>query len=271
MARAARLTLSPSLERLAGPHSKLLSRHLVWMILFASLALNLLFSGLMGYALYKRGGLKYLTAKDISGLGPRDYAMARRELYKDADRLRATSQPTVMFGDSLTGGGLWDEWYGPNVLNRGIGGEDTREAVTRAADIAALHPSRVFIMLGTNDYRRISPKETRRNIGKIIQDIQERSPRSEIFIESILPPAERSRIAWVGQVNDGLHSVAEERHARWINLVPSFSDGPFIFRSFTVDGVHLSAAGYAVWRQALAPYVAPIEPTTVDDARHVFP
>lgn len=255
MACAASLTLSPSNVTSATTQPKSELGQKLRLLFALSVALNIAFCLIAGCWVYKRGGLRYVTAKHVAGIDPGDYARAKRELYRDVDRVRPSTHPTVMFGDSLTSGGLWGEWFGPNVLNRGVGGENTREAASRAPDIADLHPARVFILLGTNDFEKIAPRETQRNLNAIIHTIHDRSPRSEIFIQSVLPAPQRFRVSWVYDVNHVLRSVAVENHAHWIDLTPAFANGEVMRQELTVDGVHLNVTGYAVWKNELAPFV----------------
>ena len=226
-----------------------------YLLISLSLILNLAFVAVAGYWTLMRGGIQHVSAKAIIGVKPMDYSQARRELYRKADRLELGKRPIVMFGDSLTGGGLWEEWFGPSVLNRGIGGESTREALARATDVADLQPARVFVMLASNDYQKVPVEETRRNISAIIRTIHDRSPRSEVYVESLLPAPSREQERWTRVVNASLQSVASEEHARWIDLAPAFADGDLMREGLTVDGTHLNAKGYELWQRALAPYV----------------
>src|SRR6516164_5146686 len=113
-----------------------------------SLLANAILVPLAGYWLYMRGGLKYFQFAALKGNSPQSGISNRRELYHAFSSNHRVTRPVVMFGDSLTANGLWSEWYGAEVLNRGIHGETTKDALTRVPDIAALNPAKVFILFG---------------------------------------------------------------------------------------------------------------------------
>ena len=57
----------------------------------------------------------------------------------------------VMLGDSITEGGIWNEWFpNQNILNRGIGGETAPQVLART-HTAISEPKAVFLLKGTND------------------------------------------------------------------------------------------------------------------------
>jgi lysophospholipase L1-like esterase len=197
----------------------------------------------------------YWLHKRSRGGTANGHVQMRRDLYRDADQHKTSASAVVMFGDSLTGAGLWTEWYGTAVLNRGIGGETTREALERAADLADIRPARVFILLGTNDYPAISPEESGRNVESIVQMLRQRSPETAIYIQSLFPPPGKGqRELWVRSLNQTLQAVAARHGAGWIDLYSVFADGAVMRHGLSSDGVHLTLQGYALWRQALAAY-----------------
>ena len=226
-------------------------------LLVISLLLNTAIGTLAAYWLHRRGGLQRFSVKTINSIPPGAAVSIRRTLYRTFNGdSTVTHDPTVMFGDSLIAGGLWAEWYGPNVLNRGIGGETTADALLRSFDIAALHPAKIFIMLGTNDYKAaLAPETTIDNMRKVIADLRAASPASEIYLQSILPPWSLKRESWTTQVNAMLEVIAEENQVYWIDLCPRFAAGRFIDPRLTWDGVHLTPAGYQIWREVLEPYI----------------
>jgi len=140
-------------------------------------------------------------------------------------------------------------------VNRGIGQETTAEALLRVPAIAAMRPSKVFILYGNNDFGVVSPAESAANLRNFIFGLRSLSPATEIYLQSLLPPPSFTREAWVSQVNELFKQTADEHHLHWIDLCPNFRNGRVIDPKFTVDGIHLTPEGYKVWRRALQPYV----------------
>ena len=229
-------------------------------LFFAFFALSLLANAILiplaGYWLHMRGGLKYFQSESLKGNRPQTAVSYRRELYHAFISDHRAARPVVMFGDSLTAGGLWGEWFGEEVLNRGIGGETTRDALMRVSDIAALHPRKVFILFGTNDFGVLPADSTLANTRQIISTLRSTSPDSEIYIQSLLPPPTIDRESWIAQINGGYRQLVEEYHLHWVDLHPAFAVGPVMNRQLTIDGIHLSPPGYEVWRRLIEPYMS---------------
>jgi acyl-CoA thioesterase-1 len=110
----------------------------------------------------------------------------------------------VCFGDSLTAGygadpgesfpddlqKILDENHYPyRVVNEGISGNTTKDAVDRVARVVALHPEIVVVELGGNDGLRGLPLEqTRQNIASVIEQMQ--SAHAKVALAGItLPPS----------------------------------------------------------------------------------
>jgi acyl-CoA thioesterase-1 len=115
------------------------------------------------------------------------------------------SRPTlVCFGDSLTAG------YGADpgesfpddlqkildanndsyrVVNEGISGNTTKDALERVSRVIALHPEVVVVELGGNDgLRGFAPEQTQQNIANIIAQLQ--SAHAKVALAGItLPPS----------------------------------------------------------------------------------
>lgn len=222
-----------------------------------SLLANIILVPLAGYWIYTRGGIRHTTLESLRGNMARSPSRVQRELFHLYDRMPHRPRPIVMFGDSLVGGGLWSEWFGSQVLNRGIGGETSAEALLRVSDVAALRPAKVFILLGNNDFGVLPDEQTAANLTNIVTQLNAASPSTEIYIASILPPPSLAREQWEITVNNHYQSLARRQHLHWVDLRPWFADGRVIDRTLTTDGVHLSPNGYEVWRHAMEPIMVP--------------
>jgi len=158
----------------------------------------------------------------------------------------------VMLGDSLT---ERHDWSGSLVAqavvrNRGIAGDTTDGVLGRLDEIIATQPRALFIMIGTNDlWSANSAKRTVGNIEKMLVAVKGASPRTQIFVQTVLPVRSDPQLNnKVRAINAKLRDVAGIHGASLIDTYSMAVDGNGLLRAeFTDDGVHLTAAGYAAW------------------------
>jgi lysophospholipase L1-like esterase len=98
------------------------------------------------------------------------------------------------------------------------------------------------------------------NIKRITQKIIRQSPGTRLFIQSLLPVNDRfslfpdhvNKAEQIESVNSGLHAFCRNRELTYIDLFALFrtKDGRLNPR-YTNDGLHLTGAGYLLWKEAL--------------------
>lgn len=172
----------------------------------------------------------------------------------------------LFLGDSLTD--YFDlETYFPNqpVVNSGIAGNTTDQILasmkTRVYDY---NPSKIFLLIGTNDLRDGKPQEAVvQNIEKIIGEIQTNRKQAEIFVESLYPVnasvssavGVRSN-ATIQNINAQLQEYCNEKDLTYIDLYAKLQDEQGNLQTqYTVDGLHLSDMGYQVVAEVLQEYL----------------
>ena len=174
------------------------------------------------------------------------------------------NRPLVVFlGDSLTAGAPWAGYFPEvRVLNEGISGDTTEGLLSRLKGVIRVEPDRLFLMAGVNDLGLGAPiSQIVWNHKKIITDIRKGSPRTRVFLLSVLPVrnerlGDRIDNLDIRELNRRLEKAAEETGAGFIDLFPRFlTDYGQLDARFTIDGVHLNMAGYEVWRAAIEAFV----------------
>lgn len=182
------------------------------------------------------------------------------------DQLPITKHDIVMLGNSLTDGAEWHEMFGNNrVKNRGIVGDIIQGFIDRIDPILKGQPKKLFIMGGINDIsHNVTPDSVARAMEKLVTLVQTYSPKTKIYIQSILPFNNDVRL-WrtlvnkeqdVVLANELLKQVAQRKGCTFIDLYPKFVNYQGkLYPNFTNDGLHLTAAGYAVWYKAIKKYV----------------
>jgi lysophospholipase L1-like esterase len=171
-----------------------------------------------------------------------------------------------MLGNSITNGCEWHELLGrPNVKNRGISGDITDGVLARLKPVTDGKPAKIFLMIGINDLSRNVPADTvARNIFEIADYIHSNSPRTQLFVQSVLPVNEAfgrykgivGKDQDVVDLNRLLKAGNKAHEYQYIDLYSLFinADGRLDSR-FTNDGLHLTADGYKLWRVVLEPYL----------------
>ena len=99
----------------------------------------------------------------------------------------------VFLGNSITQGANWAELFdNPRIINRGISGDVTEGILGRINEIVRHRPSKLFISIGTNDIgMEIPNKVIIENYQEIIKKVRSASPNTEIYVQSILPVANK--------------------------------------------------------------------------------
>ena len=190
------------------------------------------------------------------------YYHQRKSLF---ELLPDTKKEIIFLGNSITDGAEWHELFNnPRVKNRGISGDVTEGVLYRLDEVTRSKPQKVFLLIGINDLASGIPKETvLGNIDKIAQQIRTSSPKTEVYIQSILPvnntfskfqghTGKTEEILWI---NQQLKEWCMTEQFIYVDLFSHFkcSDSNLMNPSYTNDGLHLTGDGYLLWRDVVAP------------------
>ncbi|MBT3174417.1 MAG: glycoside hydrolase family 92 protein [Lentimicrobiaceae bacterium] len=173
-----------------------------------------------------------------------------------------TENEIIFLGNSITDGCEWAELFqNPNIKNRGIGGDDTDGVLERLDEIISSKPSKIFIMIGTNDMAYGKTVDyVVSNYTKIIDSIQIICPDTKIYIQSVLPVDDAIHYTRstsdIMQINTHLEKLSAEKSIEYIELFSIFSnDDNKLNPDYSLDGLHLNGKGYQVWKEAIQKYV----------------
>ncbi len=168
----------------------------------------------------------------------------------------------VFLGNSITDGSDWNELLSePRAKNRGISGDITYGVLERLDEVIEGQPAKVFILIGVNDISRNIPDSCIiANHQKMVERIKKGSPRTKIYLQTILPvnndftkfPNHYNKDEHIAAVNAAMKELAAREGATLIDLNTAFQDEKGkLKKEFTYDGLHLTAAGYLHWRNIL--------------------
>lgn len=190
------------------------------------------------------------------------YYIEKQTLFENLPK----STDTIYFlGDSLTDGCEWNELLSnPKIKNRGIMGDSTEGVLNRLKQITQSKPQKIFIMIGINDLlNNIETTKILDNYQKIITTIRNDSPKTKIYIQSVLPlnfeldkskrPINNQNIS---DFNNSLKNLTDNSTIFYIDLFPAFLDSSNqLNKQYTLDGIHLNGSGYLLWKNQVSKYI----------------
>jgi sialate O-acetylesterase len=191
------------------------------------------------------------------------FYMQRSSLF---NKLSITSKDIVFIGNSITNGAEWNELFPQKrVKNRGISGDTSEGVFDRLDAVVKGKPAKIFILIGVNDISREIKVETIvLNMKRIVEKIQKESPKTKIYIQSILPVNPdfemfkgHMKPELIKEINQFYQNIAQEYKVNYIDLYSHFlEDGTDkMNKKYTNDGLHLLGEGYLLWREIVKPYL----------------
>ncbi len=188
---------------------------------------------------------------------------------------RANQGPVgvVFIGDSITQGWgkfpeIWEKaWVKYDPANFGIGGDRTQHVIWRIeeGELDEISPKVAVLMIGTNNTLDDSAKDIARANRKIVSMIQDKLPNTNILLLAVFPRGPRSmrggvadpwemRMDKIRAINADMAKLDNGSSIRFLDLGPKFTsaDGT-IAHAIMPDQLHLSAAGYEIWVEGMAP------------------
>ena len=195
------------------------------------------------------------------------YYMQKATLFK----LLPNDQGEIIFlGNSITDGCEWSELFrNPLIKNRGISGDVTYGVIARLNEVTESAPRQIYLMIGVNDLANgLTVDSVMTNYHKIVNTIRHDTPKTELFLESVLPVnPEFDRFKNHVNKNDSIlilnrqiEALADMYECTYINLHEAFLNGKGSLDSkYTNDGLHLTGEGYMLWKKIIAPLLPPEE------------
>jgi (4-O-methyl)-D-glucuronate---lignin esterase len=165
-----------------------------------------------------------------------------------------------------------DHWtrsfFGWNAANFGWGGDTIQNILWRLTEgeLDDVHPKVVVLMAGTNNIggmpRQSVDTALVENVASgmkaVLGLIQRKAPDATVILMGITPRIDSrsgaSIVPTIDAINERYAQFADGRRIRFLNINPQLARADGAPREgVTVDGLHLSLAGYQVWADALKP------------------
>jgi len=171
----------------------------------------------------------------------------------------------LFVGDSITedwagtGIGTWRRRYAGRGLNLGVAGDRTQSILWRLQNgqLACAGSRWAVVLAGTNNLSdKDEDDDVAKGVAAIVHHLVDRCPSIRVIVMGILPREPVSYLGSIRRVNAQLEKLDNGGTIRFLDLGPRFltSDG-VPRRALLPDGLHLSAAAYEIWADALAPFL----------------
>jgi len=179
----------------------------------------------------------------------------------------------VFLGDSITAGwggkdnqAIWNKAFGAYTpANFGIGGDRTQHVLWRIqnGELDGIKPKAAVLMIGTNNVGSDPAEGIAKGVTAIVETIRAKQPQAKILLLAVFPRGDKPT-GKLGAANDKLKQVNA--------IIAKLDDGKNIFfldigdkfpqpegaltKEIMPDFLHLTAAGYQIWADAIGPKLA---------------
>jgi len=200
-----------------------------------------------------------------NSLATHDSAKWEQEIAALESRHRTNPPPAgciVFVGSSSIR--LWTslaaDFPGLPVVNCGFGGSQLADSVHFADRIVVPYaPREVVIYAGGNDLNAgKSPEPVYGDFVALVKQLRARLPGVRIaYIASAPNPARWKQVENVKRLNGLIAAYCRQHGLTFIDVFPLMlgPDGQPKPNIFVADRLHMNAQGYAIWREAVAPYL----------------
>lgn len=175
----------------------------------------------------------------------------------------------VFLGDSITAGWgskkeIWDKAFGAyKPANFGIGGDRTQHVLWRITngELDGIKPKAVVIMIGTNNSGSDPADGIAKGVTKIVETVREKQPQAKILLLAVFPRGEKESPnpgrAKLKEVNAIIAKLDDGKNIHFLDIGEKFlQPDKSISKDIMPDYLHLSAAGYQIWADAIGPKLA---------------
>lgn len=189
---------------------------------------------------------------------------AALDAFAAEDRVHAPQPGGVLFVGSSSIR-LWDtleaQFQGVPVIKRGFGGSRLADCAERVPELVLPYKPRLVVLYaGDNDLAEgRSPREVVESLKAFVDTVHASLPDTRIAYVSIKPsPLRAALMPQVRETNDLARAyLATDTDLAYVDVFSAMLDPAGQPRKdlFLPDALHLNAAGYSVWREALSAVV----------------
>jgi len=172
----------------------------------------------------------------------------------------------------------WNKtFHGWNAGNFGWGADRTENILWRLAngELDGVDPKVIVLLAGTNNVDKEPGDDARvadvsRGVKAIVAACREKAPAATIVLVAIFPRNENPAVMpTIARINANLATLADGKKVRFLDVNDRLADANgVLFEGMTLDGLHPSVKGYAVWAEGLKPILTELlgPPAATDHA-----
>ncbi len=179
----------------------------------------------------------------------------------------------VFLGDSITAGWagngkeVWAKAFGGYTpANFGIGGDRTQHVLWRIQNgelDGGIKPKAAVLMIGTNNVGGDSAESIAKGVTAIVKTIREKQPQAKILLLAVFPRGDKptgklgAPNEKLKQVNAIISKLDDGKNVFFLDIGEKFPQpNGALTPDIMPDFLHLSAAGYQIWADAIGPKLA---------------
>ena len=174
---------------------------------------------------------------------------------------------SLSYAERVKEGGnpVWQKYYDPlPAANFGISGDETGNLLWRITEGGALdgfHPQVVVLMIGINNLiRGQTPEHTADGITTVVRTVKSKLPDTRLLLLGVFPcwqPATHPIREKVKRTNALIRPLHDGQQVFYLDVGHIFvePDGN-ILKEKLRDTLHPSEKGYALWAEAMEPYLS---------------
>ena len=171
---------------------------------------------------------------------------------------RDTSKTIIMFGNSITHNGNWEEVLNrKDVVNWGIPGYTTQQLSWTIKDMLKQYKPRIcFIEGGINDYTLGINTERIYQNQKMVMDSLSNNKIFPVYQTTLYQFHNEKVNRAIDALNYLMMDYCKKHGYGFIDLRPVFSKDEDIIPDLTTDGTHLKPEGYIPWGKEIQKYLS---------------
>lgn len=169
----------------------------------------------------------------------------------------------------------WNEnFHGWNAGDFGWGADLAQNILWRIAngELDGVNPKVIVLLAGTNNIGKDpapdAAVQTVKGIAAILDVCKTKAPNATIILMAIFPRNDGERAnAAINETNELIAKLADGKTVRFLNINDQLADAQGqLFEGITVDKLHPSLKGYAVWAKNLKPILTELlgPPANID-------
>ncbi|MBQ8681853.1 MAG: hypothetical protein IJ509_02975 [Bacilli bacterium] len=189
----------------------------------------------------------------------------RLELLNKNNNCQLEKSNYLFLGDSITNRYEINKYFSDiPFVNSGVEGNKTSDILAdMQGRIYDYNPTKVFLLIGTNQLEFESEDEIFEGIESIVEEIKDNRPFATIYVESIYPvnsningPARKKSNEKIKNINNRIKEYSLNNNVIYIDVYSSLLDNDGnLNKKYTIDGLHLSDDGYEKVSEILKKYV----------------